>query len=196
MSDEQPPRPDPGPAEETPAAAAAAAEEGGETTDTSRSVTTSDPGAAAEGPNSAAGHGDATGGHATTTAGPENYAASGSVGAGSTATTAGTSGAASAGAGSSHLPGPFVTPSSYLRPLSTTSRPQSHQGQGHGGNEQGVLSPGRQMAVRKASNPVDREQIEGLVSLPTTPSLVWAHAHGLRLARKKVPCRCARAGVW
>lgn len=64
------------------------------------------------------------------------------------------------------VPGlPFVAPSSYLRPL-VSSRAQSQSPASGGGNEArtGSLAAGRQMAVRKASNPVDREQIEGLVS--------------------------------
>lgn len=79
--------------------------------------------------------------------------------------TAGTASAPTGGsgtAGANLLPGPFVAPSSYLRPVSSVaawSRAQSSQQP-----TQTHATGGRQMAVRKASNPIEREQIEGLVS--------------------------------
>lgn len=57
------------------------------------------------------------------------------------------------------LPGPFVAPSSYLRPLSTSSRRGEMSTSGEGS---GMAASNKR---RKASNPVEREQIEGLVSL-------------------------------
>lgn len=71
--------------------------------------------------------------------------------------------------GPSPLTTPFVAPSSYLRPLS--SRP----GTGGAGGQSGDLSRGQEtpppppsrsggVGMRKASLPIDREQMEGLVS--------------------------------
>lgn len=65
---------------------------------------------------------------------------------------------------------PFVAPSSYLRPIGSgsASSPSRARGSDAASSSSAAglgLSAGRQMAVRKASNPVEREQIEGLVSL-------------------------------
>ena len=151
-----------------------------EGTDTSHGVTstTDDPVPAAaaapqEGPNTSdAGKACDSGSHETGT-GASSVAreddADGDVRRGSSAGGA-TASAPPAAASSNLLPGPFVAPSSYLRPVSTARAQSSGSGADANAAASGSLAGAsgarqQEMAVRKSSNPVEREQIEGLVSL-------------------------------
>lgn len=87
--------------------------------------------------------------------------------------------------GAQLLPGPFVAPSSYLRPLNSSSGSRAQTT--HTTADATESGTGQQMAVRKASNPVEREQIEGLVSLGPFSFLQESqrtHAPTWRLKRK------------
>lgn len=110
-----------------------------EKTDTSRSVTANPEAADPEGPTAVPVHDKA--------AAPSNHHA--------TSTPASPTGGP--------VPGlPFVAPSSYLRPLNTLARGHSHHRRESGGAIEGEGEGA--MRMRKISNPVDREQREGLVS--------------------------------